>query len=165
MTYTWDGGDWHSLITAPQYYYHHRVPLSDIIAPWAWNIHLHSNYDRLFWSIWNDGMKTPLFVRPVVFPFKAKRKRIGCTERGARLDRMPSLSTVAPKYELVLGNMRYCAMTVQGHSTVPCIIVPLKEQSWDVEDLWAKYHPIFEGNWYNDPSNQIPSKAVDNFLI
>ena len=56
-----------------------------------------------------------------------------------------------------MGNLRYCALYVQKYQTAPCLIIPTSEQFNDVEKLWAKYHPIFEGNWYEHPDYGFPS--------
>jgi len=154
MKFDWQQGDWRS------YKFHDLglVPIESIGCPWSWNIFRHLNYDRLFWSIYNDGIKTPLLVRPWRYPFIGDHT-IGCTKSGKRLDSSPSPSYInQPMYELVLGNMRYTALYTQAHKNVPAILLPSDEYDWQVNDLWEKYHPIFEGNWYDDPNNQLPSK-------
>ena len=154
MSYTWIEGSWRTLNLE----FIEAVSVDAIGCPWAFNIHKHLNYNRLFWSIYNDGLKTPLLVRPWNPPFIGEHI-IGCSTSGKRLDSSPSpVYDTPPKYELVLGNMRYCACYTQSYTHVPVLLLPEHEFNLKVNDLWDKYHPIFEGNWYDDPNHQTPSK-------
>lgn len=160
----WIPGNWKDLINNGELYHIGDIELDQIGSPWSWNIQAHLNYDRLFWDIHRHGLKTPLLVRPWTFPFKAKRNRVGCRFDGNRLDNSPSpVYKVSPNYELLLGNMRFCAIYTQGYKTAPCVMIPNSECDWNVEDIWQKYHPVFEGNYYDNPNYGMPSKYTQGF--
>ena len=162
----WSPGQWPDLVAEGKLEDLGEVALNKIGVPWGWNIQCHPNYDRLFWSIYNDGLRTPLLVRPWDWPPYAGRGKTGCKADGGRLDTMPAPDYgFEPEYELVIGNMRYCAIYIQGYETAPTLMLPEEEWYLDVEELWAKYHPVFEGNWYDNPLYGMPSKADNNYLV
>lgn len=161
----WTQGSWGGLVESGHLTALGPVPYKDIGSPWAMNIHCHPNYDRLFWSIREEGLKTPLLLRSWEYPFRANRTSKSCRQNGNRLDNTPSVvHNEEPKYELVIGNMRWCAAYICSYE-VPCLLLPDSEQGWLVEDLWEKYHPIFEGNWYSDPDHGGPNKATKTHLV
>jgi len=164
----WEGGNWRDLVSQGLLTDLGFVPFEDIGAPWARNIHSHLNYDRLFWSVRNEGLKTPLLLRGWEFPFRGNRVAYNCKPNGDRMDNIPAVThKESPKYELVIGNMRWCAAYICGYE-IPCLLLPEDEQSWLVEDLWTKYHPIFEGTkesgWYSHPDHGGPSKGNITFI-
>ena len=143
-----------------------ELPLTDIGVPWAYSVHIHPNYDRLFWDVWENGLKTPLLVRPWDWPPLGNRGVWGCNERGNRIDNMPApIYPKEPEYELVIGNMRFCASYITGRSTVPCLLLPEEEWLDDVQDLWAKYHPVFEGTWYDHPDYKFEKHQKGTAII
>jgi len=144
----WEYGNWESLGLEDL----GLIPLDSIGVPWAYNVQIHPNFDRLFWSIWEEGLQSSLLVRPWNWPPLGNRETIGCRKDGNRLDVMPSPKYhEEPKYELVMGNMRFVACYITGMHYVPALLLPEKEWLEDVDELWKKYHPSFEGNWYNHP--------------
>ena len=153
-------GSWQDLVDRRELTDLGEVPLVNIGVPWAWNVHCHHNYNRLFWDVHENGLKTPLLLRSWDWPPLGNRGTVGCKEDGNRIDQTPAPEYPQfeePEYELVVGNLRYCALYVQKYQTAPCLIIPTSEQFNDVEKLWAKYHPIFEGNWYEHPDYGFPS--------
>lgn len=158
----WEHGKWDSLPLEKL----GKIPLDSIGVPWSWNVHIHPNYDRLFWNVWENGLQTPLLVRPWDFPPQGIRENIGCKEDGNRLDVMPSPTyTEEPEFELVLGNMRFVACYITGEHNVPALLLPDKEWFWNVEDLWKKYHPYFEGNWYDHPDYKFEKEQSGTAII
>jgi len=142
-------GNWRELVQNGIFQDLGEIPLEEIRLPWAYNVHIHIHYNRLFWDIWERGVLTPLFVRPWSWPPKGRKRPIGCKEDGTRLDIIPvEYHSSRPKYELIIGNMRYVAAWVCGYKSLPALL--LREDQWnmDIEDLWTEYHPVFEGNWY-----------------
>lgn len=140
---------WQELVTSGHLQDIGVVPFQDLGSPWSHDIHLVDDYDRLFWSVRREGLKTPLLVREWKHPFRAKRVCKSCKSDGNRLDSTPSIvHNTDPKYEIVIGNMRWCAAYVCGYDEVPCLLLSADEQQWQVEDLWDKYHPLFEADWY-----------------
>lgn len=159
----WNEGDWRDLVEKEHLTLLQSIPLDVIGSPWSWNIHQHLNYDRLFWSIHKDVLRTPLLLRPWSTPFKGERN-IGCKSDGNRLDNASSPTyTKPPKYELVLGNMRYCAIYTQGYETAPCLLLPDSEHDLDIQELWDKYHNVMEGNYYDNPDYGMPNKFNNGF--
>lgn len=162
--WTWEAGSWPEMVKAGVLKDLGEVRLDDIASPWSHNIHCHPNYDRLFWSMWRDGMKTPFLLRPWSYPPKAIKKPM-CRADGSRMDLMPAPTyKEIPTYELVIGNMRYCASYVLGNITAPSLLLPESEWNLNIEEIWEIYHPVFEGNWYTDPNNGIPSKASGTYI-
>lgn len=158
MSFIFKNHDWINLHLSTS-----LVSINSIACPWAWNIYRHGNYDRLFWSIYDKSINTPLLVRPFNYPFIGD-VHIGCDHLGNRLDCTPSPThSKPPSYELILGNMRYCALYIQRYDHVPILMLPTEEHLTPVTELWDKYHAVMEGNWYDDPDNQIPSKYHQGF--
>ena len=135
------------------------IDLETIGLPWAYNVHIHINYDRLFWDVWERGVKTPLLLRPWSYPFKGARPNFGCNPDGSRRDNTPIIysSGTQIKYELIIGNLRYVAARVCGYTKLPCLILNSRIWNDPVEEIWKEYHPVFEGNWYDHPDHTLKS--------
>jgi len=159
----WVEGNWKNLLEEDKLESLENVPLDDIASPWSRNVHLHPAYDRLFWDVWENGIKTPLLVKPFDWPPIGSRGVLGCDQSGNRIDNQPAPEYEQfsePEYELILGNMRFCAAYVMGIKSLPCLLLPEEEWYDDVDVIWNKYHPVFEGNYYNHPDYlNVPSKA------
>jgi len=158
MTFKWKEGNWRELgyeLITPS--------IESIACPWSRNIHRHGCYDRLFWSIYNEGPKTPLLIRPWQHQLTSCHTP-NTDSQGNRFDNQPSpVYSDFPTYELILGNMRYCAMYTQRFTHVSALLLPESEYHIDINELWDKYHPYFEGNLYDDPDHQAPSKYAIGF--
>jgi len=160
MSWEWEEGAWPDLELIQA-----TISIEQIGCPWARNIHKHPCYNRVFWSIYNEGLKTPLLVRPWVQQMTGMHTP-NTDSCGNRFDAQPSPRyNFPPQFELVLGNMRYCALYTQGYKTVPVLYLPDDEHEIPVEELWNKYHPYFEGNWYDHPDHQMPNKYITGFDI
>jgi hypothetical protein len=161
--WAWVEGNWRDFVARGELEELGEIRLDEICAPWSRNVHLIPSYDRLFWDIWENGIKTPLLVRPYDWPPYGTRGVLGCNESGNRIDNQPAPpydQFSEPQYELIIGNMRFCGAYILGLFTLPCLQIPEDEWYEDVDDLWKKYHPVFEGNYYKHPDYEgIPSKA------